>query len=88
MKLLTFEEIDNQVARLETEHAHKLEPSAGVAAGPEDPKTILGKICAVVTIAAPILEFAMGLFTWIKPSWKPKIQAILDLAKNACAASI
>lgn len=78
MENITIESVDKKVAELEKLHAHKEFIEAF------DPAAILLKICAVVTIATPILEFAKRIF-FFKQKWQTVIQKVIDISRQVCA---
>lgn len=81
---LTVEDVDKQVEELEQKHSAKLKEAEKADAKGFDPTTILTQICAVVTVAVPILKFAKSIF-FFKKKWQDKIQQIIDIATLACS---
>lgn len=77
---ITIESVDKQVAELQKKHGAKLVEGEGAAF---DPAALLAKVCAIITIAVPILQFAkMVLF--FKPTWQKIVQKVIDIATQIC----
>lgn len=76
---LTIEQVDKQVLALENKYAAVLSAKAK----PIDPATILKKMCAIVSVATPILLFVKQLL-FFKKKWQTAIQRIIDIASMAC----
>lgn len=77
MENMTIESVDKKVEELQKLHAHKEFIEAF------DPSAILLKICAVVTIATPILQFVKQIL-FFKPKWQAIIQKVIDISGQVC----
>lgn len=74
---LTIASIEKEIEELEKEYADKAE-AKGI-----DPLEILGKVCAIVTIAMPALKLIKRVFFFSKKI-QSVIQRIIDIADMVC----
>lgn len=85
-KILTIEEVDKEVEKLQEKHGHHLvvdEHGKLVNEGIFDPQALLTKICAAVTVAKPILQFVRSLL-FFKPSWQKVLDIVINSANAVC----
>ena len=80
-EIMTIEQVDKKLAELEKKHSHKIIKEGFTVAF--DPATLLASICAVITIAVPILKF-VKLTLFFKPAWQKIVQKIIDIAGLVC----
>lgn len=77
----TVEDVEKEVEELEKQFGLKLqlaEKTEGL-----DPAGILDKVCAVLTIAGPVLKF-LKKWAFFSKKFQSVIQKIIDLPKTIC----
>lgn len=74
---MTVEWVDQQLEELEAKHGHK------VSAVSKTGVPTIAAICAVISMAIPILKFIKAGLFW-KKKWQTVIQKLIDVAGKAC----